>query len=142
MKRLIVLCVAMVALVACEKEPHILTMDDAVRKVQSVIKAHPNRDWYASKSIVEPGTVLQYSFAGVSWDAPERMHEFISPDYRAWLIVLAEDYSLNSLEQYDCLHLFVNAETGKYEQLWLSGRAVLDWGSDPYSRYLESLDKQ
>lgn len=134
MKRIVVLFVAIIAIVACEKESQILTMDEAVKKVEKIIKKYPDRGWYASKNIIEPNTVLQYSKYGMIWDHSELMHEYVSPGYKAWLIVLGEEISSSSFESYDCLHLFVNASTGKYEQVWLDGRVILEWGSDPYSR--------
>lgn len=136
MKKKIIMFLAIISIIACEKEPQTLTMDEAIKKVERVIKKYPNRDVYASKSIVEPGTVLQYSMFGIKWELSELIHEYVSPNYPAWLIVLSEDTS-ESLDSYDCLHLFVNSTTGKYEQVWLDGRVILEWGFDPYSSFLD-----
>ena len=73
----------LVALTACQKDSFPLTMDAAIKKVEKVIKQYPNRDWFASKSIIEPGTVLKYSKFGQLWDDPELIHEYVSPNYRA-----------------------------------------------------------
>ena len=52
MKRLIALFMTLVALTACQKDSFPLTMDAAIKKVEKVIKQYPNRDWFASKSIM------------------------------------------------------------------------------------------
>jgi len=139
MKRLLWIMLAVAMLSACQKETFPLTMEDAIMKVSNIIDKYPDRDWYASKYPLEPATALQYSFLGVVYDRPALMHDYVSPGYRAWLIVLAEDQS-GGPDSEDCLHLFVNADSGKVEQVWLHGRVIVEWGSDPYSRYLEYGD--
>lgn len=136
MKRLIALFMTLVALTACQKDSFPLTMDAAIKKVEKVIKQYPNRDWFASKSIIEPGTVLKYSKFGHLWDDPELIHEYVSPNYRAWLVVIVMDPSVNGTDE--CLHLFVNADTGNYTEVWLKGQAIVEWGSTPFSRAAQS----
>ena len=136
MKRLIVLFMTLVALTACQKDSFPLTMDTAIKKVEKIIKQYPGRDWYASKSIIAPETVLQYSEFGKLWDDPEMIHEYVSPNYRAWLVVIASDPSINGTEE--CLHLFIDADTGEYTEVWLKGMAIVEWGSTPYSRAMQS----
>ena len=137
MKRLIALFMTLVALTACQKDSFPLTMDAAIKKVEKVIKQYPNRDWFASKSIIEPGTVLKYSKFGQLWDDPELIHEYVSPNYRAWLVVIATDESYDSSPD-ECLHLFVDADTGNYTEVWLKGQAIVEWGSTPFSRAAQS----
>ena len=137
MKRLIALFMTLVALTACQKDSFPLTMDAAIKKVEKVIKQYPNRDWFASKSIIEPGTVLKYSKFGQLWDDPELIHEYVSPNYRAWLVVIATDESYDSSPD-ECLHLFVDADTGNYTEVWLKGQAIVEWGSTPFSRASQS----
>ena len=137
MKRLIALFMTLVALTACQKDSFPLTMDAAIKKVEKVIKQYPNRDWFASKSIIEPGTVLKYSKFGQLWDDPELIHEYVSPNYRAWLVVIATDESYDSSPD-ECLHLFVDADTGDYTEVWLKGQAIVEWGSTPFSRAMQS----
>lgn len=133
MKRLIVLLLTLAALTSCQKEESFpLTMDAAIKKVEKIIKQYSDRDWYASKDIIKPGTVLQYSTFGGHWDDPEMMHEYVSPDYRAWLVMIAEDPTLDSPDE--CLHLFIDADTGNYTEVWLKGQAIVEWGSTPFSR--------
>ena len=127
---------AIAMLYACQKDTFPLTMDGAIKKVEKIIEKYPDRDWYASKNPISPSTVLQYSSLGVVWDRPELMNEYVSPPYKAWLIVLAEDPS-GGPDSEECLHLFVDADTGKVEQVWLHGRVIVEWGSDPFSRSLE-----
>lgn len=136
MKRLIVLFMTLVALTACQKDSFPLTMDTAIKKVEKIIKQYPGRDWYASKSIIAPETVLQYSQFGKLWDDPEMIHEYVSPNYRAWLVVIMSDSSINGTDE--CLHLFVDADTGNYTEVWLKGQAIVEWGSTPYSRAMQS----
>lgn len=137
MKRLIALLMTLAALTSCQKEESFpLTMDAAIKKVEKIIKQFSNRDWYASKDIIEPGTVLQYSAFGGHWDDPEMMHEYVSPDYRAWLVMIAEDPTLNSPDE--CLHLFIDADTGNYTEVWLKGQAIVEWGSTPFSRAMQA----
>ena len=136
MKRLIALLLTLAALTACQKESFPLTMDAAIKKVEKVIKQYPNRDWFASKSIIEPGTVLKYSKFGQLWDNPDLIQEYVSPDYRAWLVMIGEDLSVDSAEE--CLHLFINADTGDYTEVWLKGQAIVEWGATPYSRAMQS----
>lgn len=136
MKRLIVLFMTLVALTACQKDSFPLTMDTAIKKVEKIIKKYPGRDWYASKSIIAPETVLQYSQFGKLWDDPEMIHEYVSPNYRAWLVVIMSDSSINGTDE--CLHLFVDADTGNYTEVWLKGQAIVEWGSTPYSRAMQS----
>lgn len=136
MKRLIALFMTLVALTACQKDSFPLTMDAAIKKVEKVIKQYPNRDWFASKSIIEPGTVLKYSKFGQLWDDPELIHEYVSPNYRAWLVVIVMDPSVNGTDE--CLHLFVDADTGDYTEVWLKGQAIVEWGSTPFSRAAQS----
>ena len=126
----------LVALTACQKDSFPLTMDAAIKKVEKVIKQYPNRDWFASKSIIEPGTVLKYSKFGQLWDDPELIHEYVSPNYRAWLVVIVMDPSVNGTDE--CLHLFVDADTGHYTEVWLKGQAIVEWGSTPFSRAAQS----
>lgn len=126
----------LVALTACQKETFPLTMDAAIKKVEKVIKQYPNRDWFASKSIIEPGTVLKYSKFGQLWDDPELIHEYVSPNYRAWLVVIVMDPSINGTDE--CLHLFVDADTGNYTEVWLKGQVIVEWGSTPFSRAAQS----
>ena len=137
MKRLIALLITLVALTACQKDSFPLTMDTAIKKVEKIIKQYPSRDWYASKSIIAPETVLQYSQFGKLWDDPEMIHEYVSPNYRAWLVVIAEDNNFDSAPN-ECLHLFIDADTGKYSEVWLKGMAIVEWGSTPYSRAMQS----
>ena len=137
MKRLIALFMTLVALTACQKDSFPLTMDAAIKKVEKVIKQYPNRDWFASKSIIEPGTVLKYSTFGQLWDDPELIHEYVSPNYRAWLVVIATDESYDSSPD-ECLHLFIDADTGNYTEKWLKGQAIVEWGSTPFSRAAQS----
>ena len=137
MKRLIVLFMTLVALTACQKDSFPLTMDAAIKKVEKVIKQYPNRDWFASKSIIEPGTVLKYSKFGQLWDDPELIHEYVSPNYRAWLVVIATDESYDSSPD-ECLHLFIDADTGNFTEVWLKGQAIVEWGSTPFSRAAQS----
>lgn len=137
MKRLIALFMTLAALTACQKDSFPLTMDAAIKKVEKVIKQYPNRDWFASKSIIEPGTVLKYSKFGQLWDDPELIHEYVSPNYRAWLVVIATDESYDSSPD-ECLHLFVDADTGDYTEVWLKGQAIVEWGSTPFSRAMQS----
>lgn len=137
MKRLIALFMTLAALTACQKDSFPLTMDAAIKKVEKVIKQYPNRDWFASKSIIEPGTVLKYSKFGQLWDDPELIHEYVSPNYRAWLVVIATDESYDSSPD-ECLHLFVDADTGDYTEVWLKGQAIVEWGSTPFSRAAQS----
>lgn len=133
MKRLIALLMTLAALTACQKEESFpLTMDAAIKKVEKIIKQYPNRDWFASKDIIEPGTVLKYSQFGKLWDNPELIHEYTSPNYRAWLVMIATDPAFDGTDE--CLHLFVNADTGEYTEVWLKGQAIVEWGSTPYSR--------
>ena len=136
MKRLIALFMTLVALTACQKDSFPLTMDAAIKKVEKIIKQYPNRDWFASKSIIEPGTVLKYSKFGQLWDDPELIHEYVSPNYRAWLVVIVMDPSVNGTDE--CLHLFVDADTGNYTEVWLKGQAIVEWGSTPFSRAAQS----
>lgn len=136
MKKLVVIFLTLAALTACQKESFPLTMDAAIKKVEKIIKQHPNSDWYASKSIIEPGTVLKYSDWGKLWDDPEMIHEYVSPNYRAWLVMITQDLSVNGTDE--CLHLFVDADTGNYTEVWLKGQAIVDWGSTPYSRAMQS----
>ena len=136
MKRLIALFMTLVALTACQKDSFPLTMDAAIKKVEKVIKQYPNRDWFASKSIIEPGTVLKYSKFGQLWDDPELIHEYVSPNYRAWLVVIVMDPSVNGTDE--CLHLFVDADTGNYTEVWLKGQVIVEWGSTPFSRAMQS----
>lgn len=136
MKRLIVLFMTLVALTACQKETFPLTMDAAIKKVEKIIKQYPNRDWFASKDIIEPGTVLKYSQFGKLWDNPELIHEYTSPNYRAWLVMIATDPAFDGTDE--CLHLFVDADTGNYTEVWLKGQAIVEWGSTPYSRAMQS----
>lgn len=136
MKRLIALFITLVALTACQKDSFPLTMDAAIKKVEKVIKQYPGSDWYASKSIIAPETVLQYSEFGKLWDDPEMIHEYVSPNYRAWLVVIVSDSSIHGTEE--CLHLFVDADTGNYSEVWLKGQAIVEWGSTPYSRAMQS----
>ena len=136
MKRLIALLMTLVALTACQKDSFPLTMDTAIKKVEKVLKQYPNRDWFASKDIIAPGTVLQYSQFGKLWDNPELIHEYVSPDYRAWLVVIAQVPSIDSTDE--CLHLFIDADTGEYSEVWLKGMAIVEWGSTPYSRSVQS----
>ena len=136
MKRLITLFISLVALTACQKDSFPLTMGTAIKKVEKIIKQYPGRDWYASKSIIAPETVLQYSEFGKLWDDPEMIHEYVSPNYRAWLVVIASDPSINGTEE--CLHLFIDADTGEYTEVWLKGMAIVEWGSTPYSRAMQS----
>lgn len=136
MKRLIALFVTLVALTACQKDSFPLTMDTAIKKVEKIIKQYPSRDWYASKSIIAPETVLQYSQFGKLWDNPEMIYEYVSPNYRVWLVVIAEDNNYDSAP-YECLHLFIDADTGEYSEVWLKGMAIVEWGSTPYSRAMQ-----
>ena len=136
MKRLIVLFMTLVALTACQKDSFPLTMDTAIKKVEKIIKQYPSRDWYASKSIIAPETVLQYSQFGKLWDDPEMIHEYVSPNYRAWLVVIVSDSSIHGTDE--CLHPFVDADTGNYSEVWLKGQAIVEWGSTPYSRAMQS----
>ena len=136
MKRLIALFITLVALTACQKDSFPLTMDAAIKKVEKVIKQYPGSDWYASKSIIAPETVLQYSEFGKLWDDPEMIHEYVSPNYRAWLVVIVSDSSIHGTEE--CLHLFVDADTGNNSEVWLKGQAIVEWGSTPYSRAMQS----
>ena len=137
MKKLIVLFMTLVALTACQKDSFPLTMDTAIKKVEKIIKQYPSRDWYASKSIIAPETVLQYSQFGKLWDDPEMIHEYVSPNYRAWLVVIAEDNNYDAAPD-ECLHLFIDADTGEYSEVWLKGMAIVEWGSTPYSRAMQS----
>ena len=137
MKKLVVLFMTLVALTACQKDSFPLTMDTAIKKVEKIIKQYPSRDWYASKSIIAPETVLQYSQFGKLWDDPEMIHEYVSPNYRAWLVVIAEDNNYDAAPD-ECLHLFIDADTGEYSEVWLKGMAIVEWGSTPYSRAMQS----
>lgn len=140
MKKLIALFVALAALAACQKETLTfpLTMDAAIKQVDKALKQYPNMDWYASKGIIEPGTVLQYSRYGKLWDIPEMIHEYVSPDYRSWLVVLVQTYHSSDpvpeTPDDECLHFFIDADTGKYLEVWLEGQAIVEWGSTPISR--------
>ena len=135
MKRSFWIMLAIAMLYACQKDTFPLTMDGAIKKVEKIIEKYPDRDWYASEYPISPRTVLQYSSLGVVWDRPELMNEYVSPPYKAWLIVLAED-PYGGPDSEKCLHLFVDADTGKVEQIWLNGRVIVEWGSDPFSRWL------
>ena len=136
LKRLIALFITLLALTACQKESFPLTMDAAIKKVHKIIKQYPSREWYASKSIIAPETVLQYSQFGKLWDDPGMIHEYVSPNYRAWLVVIGQDESINSADE--CLHLFIDADTGKYTEVWLKGMAIVEWGSTPFYRAMQS----
>ena len=136
MKRLITLFISLVALTACQKDSFPLSMDTAIKKVEKIIKKYPGWDWYASKSIIAPDTVLQYSQFGKLWDDPEMIHEYVSPNYRAWLVVIMSDSSINGTDE--CLHLFVDADTGNYTEVWLKGQAIVEWGSTPFSRAMQA----
>lgn len=127
----------LVALTACQKDSFPLTMDTAIKKVEKIIKQYPSRDWYASKSIIAPETVLQYSQFGKLWDDPEMIHEYVSPNYRAWLVVIAEDNNYDAAPD-ECLHLFIDADTGEYSEVWLKGMAIVEWGSTPFSRAMQA----
>ena len=137
MKKLCILLITLSALTACQRDSFPLSMEAAIKKVEGIIKQYPNRDWYASKNMIDPGTVLQYSAFGGRWDNPELIHEYVSPDYRAWLVMIAEDGRLDSAPD-ECLHLFIDADTGDYTQVWLKGQAIVEWGSSPYTRFLQS----
>lgn len=136
MKRLIALFMTLVALTACQKDSFPLTMDAAIKKVEKVIKQYPNSDWFASKDIIEPGSILKYSYSGVLWEDPEEIHEYVSPNYRAWLVMITQDISVTGTDE--SLHLFVDADTGKYTEVWLKGQAIVEWGSTPFSRAAQS----
>lgn len=136
MKRIVALFVILSFLSACQKESFPQTMDSAVKKVEKIINQYPGRDWYASKGMIEPETVLRYSPFGKDWDNPELVREYVSPPFRAWLIMIAGDGSIDSTDE--CLHLFVDADSGNYTQTWLKGQAIVEWGSTPYSRAISS----
>lgn len=136
MKRLIALFMTLVALTACQKDSFPLTMDAAIKKVEKVIKQYPNSDWFASKDIIEPGSILKYSYSGVLWEDPEEIHEYVSPNYRAWLVMITQDISVTGTDE--SLHLFVDADTGNYTEKWLKGQAIVEWGSTPFSRAAQS----
>lgn len=140
MKRFILL-MAVVAMISCEKESESfpLTMDGAVAKVEKVMKKYSGCNWYASKNIIEPSTVIQYSFNGkVSEDSPDAVHDYISPDFRSWLVMLDMVKNPNELlgVVQGRLWIFVNVDTGEYEEDWVDGMPVIEWGSDPVSRYM------
>ena len=65
------------------------------------------------------------------------VHEYVSPNYRAWLVVIAEDNNYDAAPD-ECLHLFIDADTGEYSEVWLKGMAIVEWGSTPYSRAMQS----
>ena len=136
-----VLFVAVAALMSCQKENRPLTMTAAIKKVDKVIRRYPDRDWYASKETIAPGTILQYSRWGKHWDDPELMHEYVSPDYCAWLVMIGENQSLDAAPD-ECLHLFIDADSGEYLEVWLKGQAIVEWGSTPYSRASGQQDGQ
>ena len=136
MKRLIALFMTLAALTACQKESFPLTMDAAIKKVEKIIMQHPKSDWFASKDIIEPGTVLKYSEFGVLWEDPEEIHEYVSPNYRAWLVMITQDISVTGTDE--SLHLFVDADTGNYTEVWLKGQVIVEWGSTPSSRAMQS----
>ena len=136
MKRLIALFMTLVALTACQKESFPLTMDAAIKKVEKIIKQHPKSDWFASKDIIEPGTVLKYSEFGVLWEDPEEIHEYVSPNYRAWLVMITQDISVTGTDE--SLHLFIDSDTGNYTEVWLKGQVIVEWGSTPFSRAMQS----
>ena len=139
LKHLLIAFIMILVLPSCQKEGPVLSMEDAINRVEKIIEKYPDRDWFASKSTIEPGSVLRFFPWGFMPDDIEMTQKYISPDYRAWLIVLAEDVS-GLHPDLDCLHLFVDADSGKVEQVWLHGRVIVEWGSDPYSRYLEYGD--
>ena len=126
----------LVALTACQKDSFPLTMDAAIKKVEKIIKQYPNSDWFASKDIIEPGSILKYSDFGVLWDDPELIHEYVSPNYRAWLVMITQDVSVTGHDE--SLHLFVDADTGNYTEVWLKGQAIVEWGSTPFSRAMQT----
>lgn len=132
-KNTVILILLVIAMTACQKETYPLTMEAAIKKAEKVIKRYPNWDWYASKNVLEPSTAFQYSKFGILWDRPELIHEHVSPNYRAWLVAIVEV----SANPEKCLHLFIDAETGHYDEVWLKGMAIVEWGSTPYSRAIQ-----
>lgn len=128
----VALFLVMVTMSACRKESFPLTMDAAIGKVENIIGQYPRRDWFASKDIIPSETVLQYSQFGIVFPDPGKMHEYTTPGYRSWLVMIAEDGAIEGAD--DCLHIFIDADTGDYTQVWLKGQAIVQWGSTPVSR--------
>jgi len=137
-KNLVVLLMLVIAMTACQKETYPLTMEGAIKKAEKVIRRYPGYDWYASKNVLEPGTTMQYSKFGILWDRPELIHEYVTPNYRAWLVAIVEVGADVASAPDECLHLFIDADTGHYDEVWLTGMAIVEWGSTPFSRAMRA----
>lgn len=136
-KNIVVILMLVVAMTACQKETYPLTMEAAIKKAEKVIRRYPNCDWYASKNVLEPCTTLLYSKFGILWDRPELINEYVSPNFRAWLVAIVEIETDIASAPEKCLHLFIDADTGHYEEVWLKGMAIVEWGSTPFSRAMQ-----
>ena len=119
--------------ISCQKEPSCdydfpLSQTDAVKVVKSITNKYQDRDLFISKEIIRSASVLKYSELG---GPSESYSTLTSPGFDAWLIVICPDRNVNGpCEQ---IHLFVNVNNAKYEQIKVEGQVIVEWDESYYT---------
>ena len=102
---------------------------DALKIVEPITSKYPDRWVDISNSIIPANTSIAYNNLGEYLDV-DNLSYLLSPDYDSWLLSLGCNQSF--LGKQEVLHLFVNVNTGEFKEVYLEGRAIVEWD---YSRY-------
>lgn len=102
---------------------------DVLRIIEPITHQFPDRWVDVSNEIIPASTTVEYSTYGIPIEGkqPSAMK---SPAFDSWLAVIGPDYTINGPQR--LLHLFINATTGEFSEVWLDGRAILEWDASRY----------
>ena len=100
-----------------------ITAAEAVEIVGPILDKYSGkyRPWFISKDPIPAKTTLKYGPLGMYDPSSEDCGKFKSPNYKAWLIMIGPDARINGYVA-GTVNLFVDVNTGKYEDFCVDGQ--------------------
>lgn len=101
-----------------------VTKEEALKIIEVIWQKYPERWIDISRDVVPAGSYIEYNNWGVKTSSSDAL-TYISPEYDSWLLVVGPDTNINGPQR--LLHVFLNVITGDCMEVWLDGRAIVEW---------------
>lgn len=110
--------------VSSGKADQFISKEKALQIIEPIANKYPERWIDISNDVIPSGCRIAYNSFGEKTEL-EDIKYYDSPKYDSWLLVVGPDVRINGPQR--LLHIFMNALTGEYSEIWLEGRAIMEW---------------
>lgn len=107
-----------------DKSEQFISKEKALKIIEPIADKYPDRWIDISSDVIPSGSRIAYNSFGEKSEL-EDIQYYDSPKYDSWLLVVGPDVTINGPQK--LLHIFMNVQTGGLSEVWLEGRAIMDW---------------